>query len=105
MISNQGGISLKSDPKTVKSDQKRLSEFKAKVTSVLSQIDFPVTIYAATSRDKFRKPRTGMWLELLEDYDLDIGEGPDLKNSIFIGDAAGRPAVDGVKQDHSSSDR
>ena len=80
-------------------------EFKAKVTSVFGQIDFPITIYAATSRDNFRKPRTGMWLELLEEYDLDDIGGPDLKNSIFIGDAAGRPARDSVKQDHSSSDR
>ena len=105
VISNQGGISLKSDSKTVKSDQKRLSEFKAKVTSVFSQLDFPISIYAGTSRDKFRKPRTGMWHELLEDNDLDVGEGIDLEDSIFVGDAAGRPARESIKQDHSSSDR
>jgi bifunctional polynucleotide phosphatase/kinase len=34
IISNQGGISLKPDPKTVKSDQKRLADFKTKVTAV-----------------------------------------------------------------------
>ena len=105
IISNQGGISLKSDPKTVKSDQRRLSTFKAKVQLILNQLDFPVNIYAGTSRDRFRKPRTGMWDELLDDYDLDTGDGADLESSFFVGDAGGRTARDGAKADHSSSDR
>ncbi|KAL9119120.1 MAG: hypothetical protein Q9187_004323 [Circinaria calcarea] len=105
VLSNQGGISLKSDPKTVKSDQKRLAEFKAKAGSVFAHLDIPIALYAGTARDRFRKPRIGMWGELLEDYDLNIGDGPDLQNSIFVGDAAGRPARPGRKADHSSSDR
>ncbi|KAG9190633.1 bifunctional polynucleotide phosphatase/kinase [Alternaria panax] len=105
IISNQGGISLKPDPKTVKSDQKRLADFKTKVTAVFNQLDFPISIYAATSRDQYRKPRTGMWSELLEDYDLENLESIDLENSVFVGDAGGREAVaDGVK-DHSCVDR
>lgn len=105
IISNQGGISLRSDPKTVKSDQKRLSDFKAKVSLVLAELDFPIALYAATARDQFRKPRTGMWHELLEDLDLDVGDGPDLAASFFIGDAGGRQATKGDKGDHSCSDR
>jgi bifunctional polynucleotide phosphatase/kinase len=105
VISNQGGISLKIDPKTVKSDQRRLSQFKAKVHSVFAQLDFPISIYAATARDQYRKPRTGMWKELLEEFDLDVEEGLDLQESIFVGDAGGRPARGGIKADHSSSDR
>jgi bifunctional polynucleotide phosphatase/kinase len=98
IISNQGGISLKPDPKTVKSDQKRLADFKTKVAAVLNQVDIPISIYAATSRDQYRKPRTGIWRELLEDHDLD--------NSIFVGDAGGREAVaGGVVKDHSCVDR
>ena len=104
-MSNQAGISLKSDPKKVKSDQKRLSDFKTKVGYVLAQLDIPLSIYAATSKDKYRKPRSGMWVELLEDYDLDVGERPDLELSFFVGDAGGRVAKAGVKADHSSSDR
>ncbi|KAI4132017.1 MAG: hypothetical protein LQ347_002725 [Umbilicaria vellea] len=102
---NQGGISLRSDPKTVKSDQKRLSDFKAKVSLVFAQLDFPIAIYAATARDQYRKPRTGMWHELIEDLDLDIGDGPDLAGSFFIGDAGGRQAASGGRGDHSCSDR
>lgn len=106
IISNQGGISLKPDPKTVKSDQKRLSDFKIKVTAVLSQLDLPISIYAATSRDQYRKPRTGMWEELLEDHDLEKPGAVDLDGSVFVGDAGGREAVPGgVLKDHACSDR
>ncbi|KAI1587566.1 HisB Histidinol phosphatase [Pyrenophora tritici-repentis] len=107
IISNQGGISLKPDPKTVKSDQKRLADFKTKVTAVLTQLDLPISIYAATSRDQYRKPRTGMWQELLEDYDVEHADAVDLENSVFVGDAGGREAVvaGSAAKDHSCSDR
>ena len=105
ILSNQGGISLRSDPKTVKADQKRLAQFKAKISYVFEHFDFPISIYAATARDQYRKPRIGMWKELLEDHDLDEGDGPDLIRSIFVGDAAGRGGKGGAKGDHSSSDR
>jgi DNA 3'-phosphatase len=106
IVSNQGGISLKSDPKTVKSDQKRLADFKGKVSAVLHQLDVPISVYAATSRDQYRKPRTGMWKELLADYDLGDANAVDLDNSFFVGDAGGREAVaGGVSKDHSCVDR
>lgn len=105
IVSNQGGISLKPDPKTVKSDQKRLTHFKTKVSAVFNQLDVPVSIYAATGRDQYRKPRTGMWEELLDDYDLDGTSAVDLENSFFVGDAGGREAVNGGLKDHSCSDR
>ncbi|KAH6639531.1 polynucleotide kinase 3 phosphatase-domain-containing protein [Boeremia exigua] len=106
IISNQGGISLKPDPKTVKSDQKRLADFKSKVSAVFSQLDLPVSLYAATGRDEYRKPRVGMWRELLEDYDLEDVESVDLEESFFVGDAGGREAVSGTSvKDHSCVDR
>ena len=106
IISNQGGISLKPAPKTLKSDQKRLADFKTKVTAVLTQLDLPISIYAATSRDQYRKPRTGMWQELLEDYDMENTEVIGLNGSVFVGDAGGREAVaGGIVKDHSCSDR
>lgn len=106
IVSNQGGISLKPDPKTVKSDQKRLSDFKTKVSAVLGQLDLPITIYAATSRDQYRKPRSGMWQEIIDDYDLDSASSLDLHNSLFVGDAGGREAIAGrAVKDHSCVDR
>jgi bifunctional polynucleotide phosphatase/kinase len=105
IVSNQGGISLKPDPKTVKSDQKRLADFKTKVSAVLTQLDIPLPVYAATARDQYRKPRTGMWQEMLDDYDLDSPNSVDLENSFFVGDAGGREALGNSAKDHSCVDR
>lgn len=104
IVSNQGGISLKPDPKTVKSDQKRLSDFKAKVAAVLTQLDIPISVYAATARDQYRKPRSGMWEEMMDDHDLD-SSSIDLDNSFFVGDAGGREALPNGVKDHSCVDR
>lgn len=105
ILTNQGSVSLKNDPKTIRSDQKSLLTFKTKVNNVLSHFDFPITLLAATARDQYRKPRAGMWSELLEELDLEIGDGPDSSASFFIGDAGGRPARKNVQADHSCSDR
>ncbi|KAI4187718.1 MAG: hypothetical protein L6R41_002620 [Letrouitia leprolyta] len=105
ILSNQGSIGLKDDPKSIKGDQKLLSNFKAKVNSVFNQLDIPIVLLAASARDRYRKPRTGMWTELIEDFDLDIGDGPDLKASFFVGDAGGRAARGAIKADYSCSDR
>ena len=102
VISNQGGISLKSDTKAPKS---KLGSFKTKVSAVFNQLDIPISIYAATEKDMYRKPRTGMWSELLEDYDLHMPGDLDLENCIFVGDAGGRNASAGNPKDFSCSDR
>lgn len=65
----------------------------------MNALDIPLSIYAATEYDEFRKPRLGMWNTMLDDYDLDIPGALDLEGSILAGDAAGRPG------DHSCSDR
>ncbi|KFY60799.1 hypothetical protein V496_05247 [Pseudogymnoascus sp. VKM F-4515 (FW-2607)] len=74
------------------------------MSSILRQLDIPTTIYAATKFDNFRKPRTGMWDEILEDYDL-TPETVDMTQSFFVGDAAGRIAGKGFKEDFADSDR
>ena len=96
---------MKSDPKTIKADQRNLANFKAKVSAVFKNLDFPISIYAATSRDEYRKPRVGMWKEMLEDYDLDVGQGVNLAGSFFVGDAGGREAGKDRVKDFSCSDR
>lgn len=104
IVSNQGGVSLKPDPKISKSNQSKVSIFKAKVSAVLNQLDLPVTLYAATEKDIYRKPCTGMWKELLVDYDIHPDD-LDLEHSVFVGDAAGRHAEAGKLKDFSCSDR
>lgn len=83
--------------KAGKSDSKSLTNFKERVSAVMNQLDIPMSVYAATLDDEYRKPRMGMWGDFLDDYDLDVS-GVDLSNSIFVGDAAGRPG------DHSQVD-
>ncbi|KAI9680481.1 MAG: hypothetical protein M1817_003921 [Caeruleum heppii] len=84
---------------------KRLATFKTKVTSVLEQMAIPLNVYAATAHDVYRKPRTGMWQEMLEEYDLGAKNAVDLEGSFFVGDAGGRSADDGAGKDHACSDR
>ncbi|TKA49887.1 hypothetical protein B0A49_11299, partial [Cryomyces minteri] len=107
VMSSQGGISLRGDSKTLKMDQKRLSDFKGKVAAVLAQLDIPITVYAATGKDQYRKPRTGVWQQLIKDYEVESADSVDLENSVFVGDAAGRPGSmnNGAAKDHSCSDR
>ena len=105
IITNQGSISLKNNPKTIKSDQKSLVNFKTKVASVFSHFDFPILLLAATARDYYRKPRIGTWEQLLDELDLDERNCPDLQSSFFVGDAGGRAARTNAKADHASSDR
>lgn len=105
VISNQGGISLKPDTKAPKAYQSKYGAFKSKVATVFQQLDFPISVYAATEKDVFRKPRTGMWKELLEDYGIHLPSDLDLQRSIFVGDAGGRDAGGGLQKDFSCSDR
>lgn len=107
ILTNQGSVSLTKNPNIVQSEKRpgSLSSFKSKVTTVFSQLDLPVTLFAATGRDQYRKPRAGMWNEVLEEFDLDVDGGPDLEASFFVGDAGGRPARSTIKADFSCSDR
>jgi bifunctional polynucleotide phosphatase/kinase len=116
ILSNQAGLTLHLDA-NYKGPRagalKRVGEFKQKCSSILSNLDLPTTIYAATARDSYRKPRKGMWKEVCDDYDIPEDE-VDLHASFFVGDAGGRIAslapkgTDGVgalKKDFSCSDR
>lgn len=107
VMSNQAAISLRSDPKTPKDGMKSFNNFKAKVTAVLGALDLPITVYAGTGPDIYRKPRTGMWEQMLNDYKLRDPGDIDHEHCIFVGDAAGREAdkSTGSKKDHACSDR
>ena len=67
-------------------------------------LDLPISIYAATAKDMYRKPRTGMWEEFLKENDIN-SESVDVQNSFFVGDAGGRPAAFNARSDFSCSDR
>ena len=109
ILSNQAGIGVRNDPKQAKMSPDRLDEFKRKVNTVLSELELPINIYAATGLDKYRKPRTGMWEQYMRDLGLDAQDtaSVDLENSFFVGDAGGRdgPAKGRGRKDHSCADR
>lgn len=108
IVSNQAGIALgDKDSKTAKSDNKRLITFKTKADAVLNALDLPISLYAATNKDIYRKPRTGMWEQLLKDNELLDPGSVDLDASYFVGDAGGRTAsgTRGTNKDFSCSDR
>lgn len=96
---------MRHDSKIPKAHLSRLATFKSKVAAVFSQLDFPISIYAATEKDIYRKPRTGMWTELLNDHDLSGPDAIDLDRSFFVGDAGGRLAEGGLLKDFSCTDR
>lgn len=105
IFSNQSGISLASDSKSLKQDKKRFADFKTKAAAIMSQLDIPITLYAATAKDQFRKPRIGMWQAFLSDHHIS-NYSVDLEQSMFVGDAGGRAAnSQGRKKDFSCSDR
>jgi bifunctional polynucleotide phosphatase/kinase len=99
IVSNQAVISLK------EKDTLSLRNFKICLGSILPQLDLPISVYAATGQDKYRKPRIGMWHEMLEDHDLDAPGAVNYEESIFVGDASGRAKTATRPKDHSSSDR
>ena len=97
IISNQAALSKK---------PKEEQEFTKKCELISPQLSIPHRVYAATDKDKYRKPLTGMW-------DLLLAEGRrggvDIKreNCLYVGDAAGRSDgwAPGKKKDFSCSDR
>lgn len=111
ILTNQGGLILHPDQNSKapkRNSTERVSNFKQRCNAALTQLDIPITLYGATGRDIFRKPRTGMWQEMCKDYGLDQSS-IDLQNSIFVGDAGGRKAYlkggKAVPKDFSCSDR
>jgi len=76
-----------------------------KVNAVLNVLDLPITLFAATGKDIYRKPRPGMWTEMLSLQNVDSLKSLDLDESIFVGDAGGRMKTTRSAKDFSCSDR
>lgn len=105
ILSNQSTINLKDNPKLLQKDSVSLFNFKNQLAAILQQLDLPISVYAATGLDLYRKPRTGMWEEMLKDHNLDRPELVDLNGSFYVGDAAGREKTSNRPKDHACSDR
>uniref|UniRef100_A0AAQ6AKV2 PNK FHA domain-containing protein n=1 Tax=Amphiprion ocellaris TaxID=80972 RepID=A0AAQ6AKV2_AMPOC len=80
--------------------------FKSKVEDILATLQLPVQVFVATGPGIYRKPVMGMWNHLCEK--ANDGVTVDKTQSVFVGDAAGRPenwAPGKKKKDFSCSDR
>ncbi|KAJ3281482.1 hypothetical protein HK104_011446 [Borealophlyctis nickersoniae] len=109
IMSNQKGIGG-ADSK----NRSRKSSFMGRMENLIKAVEAvaakegvsppPILILGAMEDDWFRKPRPGMW-ELFEST-YNEGVPVDRGASLYVGDAAGRPAgwIPGFKKDHSDSD-
>lgn len=91
IISNQNGV--KAGKVTAKAVQEKVNE-------VMAALNVPIDFICSTEDDRFRKPRTGM-LEFLV-----LARCPEAlrSKSLYVGDAAGRPAEGTRSKDFSDTD-
>lgn len=79
------------------------TDFEQKMIQLARALSVPLRVFAARERDQFRKPLTGMWDELVKNYN--DGIPPNLSESFFVGDAAGRPSQGSSPKDWNDTDR
>lgn len=79
------------------------SKFFRKMPLIGAKLNLPFHCFAALGYDQYRKPGTGMWDTYVERYN----EGVEIsvEDSIYVGDAAGRPKTGRRNEDHSDVDR
>ncbi|CAH8863403.1 unnamed protein product [Trichobilharzia szidati] len=94
LLSNQRGITK---------GYQDIPSFKIKIQNIVDKLNIPVQAMFSILEDKNRKPLTGMWDYLTEKGNS--GVPIDLSESLYSGDAAGRPASGNRKKDHSCCDR
>ncbi|OXC68513.1 polynucleotide kinase 3'-phosphatase [Cryptococcus neoformans] len=82
------------------------SEWRAKLPLIAAKMpnNVPLRILAAIEQNNvYRKPNIGMFQAITEIYRA-RGLEIDMEKSIFVGDAAGRPAKGSRKKDHGNTD-
>jgi bifunctional polynucleotide phosphatase/kinase len=93
IFTNQGGVAANRIDETF---------VKIRMEGIAAELAIPVAFYVATAQNQFRKPSVGMWEFCVADM---RPNGIDIERSIYVGDAAGRPAGSVRVRDFSDSDR
>ncbi|GAV09603.1 hypothetical protein RvY_19109 [Ramazzottius varieornatus] len=95
IFTNQAGMSK---------GKTKVSEWRQKVDSFLAKVGIPIQIFCASGGGQYRKPAPGMWDFFVQNYNE--GVAVDMENSVYVGDAAGRPNSGGKgKKDFAATDR
>ncbi|KAF2356691.1 Polynucleotide 3'-phosphatase [Trinorchestia longiramus] len=95
LFTNQGGIG---------SGKQTAAGIQGKIGRIVDRLGVPVQAFVSTRSSKFRKPLPFMW-SYFEDH-CNCGMVVQRTQSVYVGDAAGRPEVRKVrKKDHSFVDR
>lgn len=83
----------------------KYSDMKTKFEAIVSKLDIPVFILASSGETHFRKPATEMWNYFVNTLNKKVVV--DMKESYYVGDAAGRPKnwAPGKPKDFSCTDR
>ncbi|XP_018021176.1 uncharacterized protein F21D5.5-like isoform X2 [Hyalella azteca] len=77
---------------------------QGKIESIIGRLGVPVQAFVATNSSKYRKPLPYMW-NYFEEH-CNSGVSVERTESVYVGDAAGRPEVPKTrKKDHSCADR
>mmetsp|Transcript_23247 Transcript_23247/g.28829 ORF Transcript_23247/g.28829 Transcript_23247/m.28829 type:complete len:171 (-) Transcript_23247:648-1160(-) len=95
VFTNQGGVSI---------GKRTVGDLRTQFSAIQKKLGVPMTFLAATggSADPHRKPSPVMWQ--LFSKKLNGGTPINTDLSFYCGDAAGRPATDTRKKDHSADD-
>ena len=109
MLIRRKKIVIISNQKTINGtkgiDQKKKEMLLGRIKDFIDHVELPIYAVVATGSDKYRKPNVGIWKEVLPQ--INGGIVPNPKDSLYVGDAAGRPAgwKPKAKKDFSCSDR
>ena len=97
-------IVIMSNQKGLSTGASRAQDIQGKIDDLAADCKVPLCAILATEDDIYRKPSPAMFTFCAENL---ITAPIDLKESFYIGDAAGRPAgwAEGKKKDHGCSDR
>lgn len=96
IFTNQAGVEKK---------HAKVGDLTGKITDLCGILGFPMQALMACATDHWRKPNPTMWKYFTKH--MNNGVEVDMKESLFVGDAAGRPKnwAAGRKKDFSCSDR
>jgi len=93
IMTNQGGI---------EKGHTTAQEVQRKIQKLVEFIGVPIQALISPYKNYYRKPSIGMWRHFCDK--MNGGVKPDPKESIYCGDAAGRPKEGTRKADHDITD-